>query len=204
MGAGAPRALEFWFSIGSTYTYLSVMRIAALAERAGVSVVWRPFSVRTLMVEQGNIPFRDKPIKAAYMWRDIERRAGRHGLAIRVPAPYPLAQWDLVNRVAVLASQEGWCEPYVQETYRRWFVLGQEPGVGVGFSETLASVGQDPDRVVAAASAPGVEAAYLAATDEARGRGLFGSPSFLVDDELFWGDDRLEDALAWARRTSTP
>ena len=71
------RTLYFFFFFGSTYTYLSVMRIAKQASAAGVAVRWRPFSVRQIMTEMDNIPFAKKPVKAAYMWRDIERRAAR-------------------------------------------------------------------------------------------------------------------------------
>jgi 2-hydroxychromene-2-carboxylate isomerase len=70
--------IQFWFSIGSTYTYLSVARLPAIEAASGLSFEWRPFSVRAIMIEQNNIPFRNKPIKAAYMWRDIERRAAKY------------------------------------------------------------------------------------------------------------------------------
>ena len=72
--------LDFFYFIGSTYTHLAVHRAEGLAARAGVELSWRPFSVRTLMREQNNIPFAGKPVKAAYMWRDIERRAARLGV----------------------------------------------------------------------------------------------------------------------------
>ena len=122
--------IDFWFSIGSTYTYLTVMRIDAVAKAQDVAFRWRPFSVRAIMIEQKNIPFMGKPIKAAYMWRDIERRSERYGFPARVPAPYPLSEFDRANKIAVLASQEGWCPPYVRESYRRWFQDGEEPGLG--------------------------------------------------------------------------
>src|SRR5438105_391085 len=109
LGAGyRPRAcrgremIEFWFSIGSTYTYLSVMRLAEIERASGIRILWRPFSVRQIMIEMDNIPFRTKPIKAAYMWRDIDRRAAMYGLKARVLAPYPLQQWDTANSVAVI------------------------------------------------------------------------------------------------------
>jgi 2-hydroxychromene-2-carboxylate isomerase len=72
--------IEFFFFVGSTYSYLSVSRAQALAERAGVPLAWRPFSVRTLMREQNNSPFAGKPVKLKYMWRDLERRAARFGV----------------------------------------------------------------------------------------------------------------------------
>ena len=197
--------IDFWFSVGSTYTYLSVMRLAEVEKAHGVAFRWRPFSVRQIMIEMDNIPFRTKPVKAAYMWRDIERRAAMYGLRPRLPAPYPIAHWDEANRVAVLATREGWAADYARATYRRWFEDGLEPGMDPNLPESLRACGQDPARVVAAAASEDIGAAYAAATDEARTLGIFGSPTFAIGGELFWGDDRLDDAIAWrARDTLAP
>ncbi len=196
--AGA--SIDFWFSVGSTYTYLTVMRLDDVARQSGVEFRWHPFSVRVLMVEQSNIPFRGKPIKLAYMWRDIERRAAMYGFPARVPAPYPLTEFDLANQIAVLAAQEGWCKEYVQESYRGWFQDGLEAGLEPHLSEILRHIGQMPDRVIEAAQSERVAKAYKEATDEARRLNVFGSPSFVVDGEVFWGDDRLEDAVKWSKR----
>jgi 2-hydroxychromene-2-carboxylate isomerase len=192
--------IEFWFSVGSTYTYLSVMRLADVERRSGIPFAWRPFSVRQIMIEMDNIPFRTKPVKAAYMWRDIERRAAMHGLKPHIPAPYPLQQWDTANRVAVLGAEEGWVASYACATYRRWFEDGQEPGSEPNLSDSLREIGQEPARVLERAASAEIGAAYQAATGEARKLGIFGSPTFAVGHELFWGDDRLEDAIAWHRR----
>jgi len=195
------KEIEFWFSIGSTYTYLSVIRLAEVTQKTGASFSWQPFSVRKIMREMDNIPFPpSKQVKVDYMWRDIERRAQGYGFTPNVPAPYPLQEFDLANRVAVLARQEGWCEDYVRGTYRRWFVDGHEAGSDLNLSQTLSEIGQDKSRVLELAGAPDVEAAYLKQTESAHRAGIFGSPSFIVDGELFWGDDRLEDAIAWARK----
>jgi 2-hydroxychromene-2-carboxylate isomerase len=191
--------IDFWFSIGSTYTYLTVMRLEDIQRSTGIEFRWRPFSVRQIMIEQDNIPFRAKPVKAAYMWRDIERRAEMYGLPAHVPAPYPLAEWDTANRVAVLAAIEGWVAAYARATYRRWFQDGLEPGTEPNLSESLREIGQDPSRVIASAATPEIEGAYEAATGAARDLGIFGSPTFAVARELFWGDDRLDDAIAWHR-----
>ena len=192
--------IDFWFSIGSTYTYLTVMRLAEVEREAGVAFDWRPYSVRAIMRELGNSPAAWKPVKLAYMWRDIERRAGVHGLPVRVPAPYPLQNFDLANRVATLGREEGWCADYVRATYRRWFQAGDEAGSEPNLSASLAEIGQDPARAIAAAEGDAVGRAYEAATEEARGLDVFGSPSFVTGGELFWGDDRLDDAVAWHRR----
>ncbi|TNF20758.1 MAG: 2-hydroxychromene-2-carboxylate isomerase [Rhodobacteraceae bacterium] len=192
--------LDFWVSIGSTYSYLSVMRIDALARAAGVTYRWRPFNVRHVMIEQNNIPFKDKPIKTAYMWRDIERRAAGYGLSPQIPAPYPLAGLVLANQVAVLGAEEGWVGDYMRATYRRWFDEGQPAGEAPNLPDSLTEIGQDPDRVLAEAQSDRIEAALARVTEEAMALGVFGAPSFVVGGEVFWGDDRLEDALTWAGR----
>ena len=194
--------IEFWFSIGSTYTYLSVMRLAAVAGACGIGFAWRPFNVRDIMVAQNNRPFVGKPVKTAYMWRDIERRAEMYGLPLRVPAPYPLQELEFANRVAVIGAIEGWCADYARATYRRWFQEGLEPGIEPNLSQSLREIGQDPARVIAEARSDRAEIALRTATDRARSLGVFGSPTFAVGDEIFWGDDRLDDAIAWCRRGS--
>ena len=138
------KEIDFWFSIGSTYTYLSVTRLTEVSQKTGASFSWKPFSVRKIMREMDNIPFPpNKQTKVEYMWRDIERRARGYGFKANVPAPYPLKEFDLANRVSVLAMQEGWCEEYVRETYRLWFVDGHEAGSDVNLTQTLSEVGQD-------------------------------------------------------------
>ena len=195
------KEIDFWFSIGSTYTYLSVTRLAEVSQKTGASFSWKPFSVRKIMREMDNIPFPpNKQTKVEYMWRDIERRARDYGFVANVPAPYPLQELDLANRVAVLAMQEGWCEDYVRETYRLWFVDGHESGSDVNLTQTLSEIGQDKLRVLELACSSDVEATYLNHTENAKQAGIFGSPSFIVDGELFWGDDRLEDAINWASK----
>jgi 2-hydroxychromene-2-carboxylate isomerase len=191
--------IDFWVSIGSTYSYLSIMRLHAVAGESGVAFRWRPFSVRAIMIEQKNIPFMGKPVKLAYMWRDIERRARARGLEPRLPAPYPLAEFDLANRVAIIGESEGWCADYVCAAYRHWFHLSHEPGSEPGLSDALLEIGQSPARVVEAAKSEEIGERYRLATEEAKSLGVFGSPTFVVGGEVFWGDDRLEDAICWRK-----
>jgi 2-hydroxychromene-2-carboxylate isomerase len=191
--------IDFWTSVGSTYSYLTVMRLKSVEQAEGVRFRWRPFSIRAIMIEQNNIPFRDKPIKAAYMWRDIGRRAQMYGLAPKLPAPYPLREWDVANRVAIVGEAEGWLPDYMVATYRRWFDGGDPAGSEPNLSESLNEIGQDPQRVLATAASEETERRYLAATEEAKGLGIFGVPTFVVGGELFWGDDRLNDAINWLR-----
>jgi 2-hydroxychromene-2-carboxylate isomerase len=192
--------IDFWYSIGSTYSYLTIMRLPDVAKASGTEFRWHPYNVRHVMVEQNNIPFKDKPVKTAYMWRDIERRAEAYGLTPSIPAPYPLPGLVLANQVAALGEEEGWVEAYTQATYRRWFEAGQPAGEEPNLSDSLVEISQNPARVLDLAKSDRIAAALASATEEAMDLGVFGSPSFSVDGEIFWGDDRLEDAIAWARR----
>lgn len=192
--------IDFWFSIGSTYTYLTVQRLADVAQSSGVSFNWRPFSVRALMQEMNNLPFVGKPQKERYMWRDLERRALRHGIPIRLPVEYPLAEFDRANRVAIVAREEGWCEDYVRGAYELWFQQGIPAGSEQNLKISIEACGRDVDQVIEAANGNDVESAFQQATAEARALGIFGAPSFVTGDgELFWGDDRLQDAIEHAK-----
>jgi 2-hydroxychromene-2-carboxylate isomerase len=193
----AKDTIDFWFTVGSTYTYLTVSRLSEIEVASGIRFRWRPFNARAIMQEMNNVPFATKPIKLAYMWRDVERRASKYGLPLSVPAPYPLKNFDLASRVAVLGVLEGWCPNYMRASYRRWFVEGKEAGAEPNLSESLSEIGQVPNRVIVEANAETVGRAYDENTNEARRLNIFGSPTFVVDGELFWGDDRLDDAIAW-------
>lgn len=191
--------MDFWFSIGSTYSYLSVMRLAQVSADTGISFRWRPFNVRAIMREMDNIPFANKPVKAAYMWRDVERRSAIYGLHPRLPAPYPLKELELANRIAIVAAGEGWLENYVRATYRHWFEDGEPAGSEPNLTRSLEECGQAPAGAIERANSAEAVAGLEAATADARALGIFGSPTFVVDGELFWGDDRLDDAIAWAQ-----
>jgi len=194
-----PEPIDFWFSIGSMFTFLTVMRIDRVEDVTDIRFVWRPFSVKDIMIEMDNRPM-SKPRKLAYMWRDLHRRAEMYGFAFAGEAPYPLKNFDLANRVAIVGAREGWCADYVRATYRRWFVEHQECGMEPNLSDSLREIGEDPRRVIPLAEGDEIAGAYKAATDEARQLGIFGAPSFVAQGEVFWGDDRLEDAVTWHQR----
>ncbi|HVO24737.1 MAG TPA: 2-hydroxychromene-2-carboxylate isomerase [Candidatus Margulisiibacteriota bacterium] len=192
--------LEFWIGYGSTYSYLSVMRIDALTEGAGVPLVWKPFNIRALMIEKGlpTGPFVPRPEKLAYMWRDLERRAQRRGLPYAKPPLYPVDTQATV-RVALLAAEEGWCSEFSRRVFHMNFAEGRAMGVPGNLEAALRDIVRDAAATIARAHEPDIESALAAQTRTAIDIGVFGSPTFRVGEELFWGDDRLEDALEWAR-----
>jgi 2-hydroxychromene-2-carboxylate isomerase len=191
--------IDFWFTMGSTYSYLSVSRLADMERSTGITFRWRPFHLLIILQEMKHIPFADKPTKSAYMWRDIERRAAVYGIPVKLPVPYPAKQSVVANLVAIVGMREGWGADFVRAAYRRWFQLGQETGSEPNVSESLSDIGQDPKRVLALANSEDTKAALTAETDVARELDIFGSPTFTVGRELFWGDDRLSDAINWCR-----
>jgi 2-hydroxychromene-2-carboxylate isomerase len=192
--------IDFWFSIGSTYTYLTVMRLPALAEATGVPFRWRPFDVRAILVDLKHTPFPRESPKTAYMWRDLGRRAQMHGLPFAGPVAYPLKDLALLNRIALDALPEGWGVPFVQAVYRGWFGSRQDPSTPEALAATLRGLGRDADADLRRADTPESAGRLARETDEARAAGIFGAPAFAVGGELFWGDDRLENALEWFRK----
>jgi len=192
-----PAQLDFFLFVGSTYTYLSVYRADALAALRGVELRWRPFSVRSIMLEQNNRPFIGKPVKMAYMWRDLERRAARHGVPFKSPPRYPIDMDERANRVATVAAREGWCPEFVKAAYAEWFLADSDPGAPEHLTAVLRRLGRDAGDVLARADSDEIRAVYAAETEAARALGIFGSPTFVDGSEIFWGDDRLDDALEW-------
>ena len=192
--------IDFYFSIGSTYTYLSVTRIIDVEKKHQVRFNWKPFSVRAIMKEMNNIPFpKDKINKVNYMWRDIERRAESYGFFAKTPVPYPLSEFDLANQIAILGLDKGWGTDYIRLTYKKWFQEGKEPAIDPSISEICKELGLNKNEIVSEAKSEIFEKKYISNTDSARENKVFGSPSFIVENEIFWGDDSMEDAIKWAK-----
>src|SRR5215472_984019 len=115
-------SIDFWYSIGGTYSYLTIARLDSVAKKEKIPFCWRPFDVRTIMMEQKNIPFSTKPIKSQYMWRDLERCAQSYGIPIRLPVLYPAPEMDLAKSGCYCGPTRGWGPAYTKATYSRWFV----------------------------------------------------------------------------------
>ena len=193
--------IDFFFSIGSTYTYLSVTRILEVEKKNQVKFTWKPFSVRAIMKEMNNIPFpKDKLNKVNYMWRDIERRAEGYGFFAKTPVPYPLSEFDLANQIAILGLEKGWGIDYVRLTYKKWFQEGKEPAIDPGITEICRELNIDKDEIISQANSKEIINNYNLNTNSARDNKIFGSPSFVVKNEIFWGDDRMEDAVNWSKK----
>lgn len=198
--------VDFWFEFGSTYTYLTVARIARTAARAGVEVRWRPFLLVPLLVQAGlpEGPFLPFPNKMAYMWRDLERRAAEHGLAYARPSRYPVEDTLGSARLAYLGAREGWVQAFTETAFLLHWTRDIAIGSPANVEQALRAANQEPEAALARARTDEVKTGLRAQTEEAGRLKIFGSPSFVAAGELFWGDDRLEQALAWARQGGRP
>ncbi|WP_424931490.1 2-hydroxychromene-2-carboxylate isomerase [Amaricoccus macauensis] len=197
-----PLPLTFWFEFASTYSYLSAMRVNAMAAVAGVSVTWRPVPLGPIFAAQGwsDSPFNIYPAKGAYMWRDMERRSKARGLPLRKPDPFPQNS-VYTARVALAALETPQGPAFCQAIYTAQFAEGRNIADPETIRAALTEAGL-PETLAQAADDPARKAELKANSAEAMALGLFGAPSYTVGRELFWGDDRLEDALEWARSTS--
>jgi len=195
-------ALEFFFEFASTYSYPAAARIEALAAREGVAVAWRPFLLGPIFKAQGwtDSPFNLYPAKGRYMWRDLERICEAQGLAFRRPSVFPRSGL-LAARVACQAQGEPWAPAFVRAVYHANFAEDRDISDPAVIGEALDRLGQARS-VLDAAQSPAAKERLRAQTERAASLGVFGAPSFVTGGELFWGNDRLEPALARARRST--
>ena len=191
--------VDFWFEFGSTYSYPAAMRVEALAAERGVSVSWRAFLLGPIFREQGwnDSPFNLYPSKGRYMWRDLERICAAQGIRFRRPSAFP-RNGLLAARVACRFPEAPWLPGFVRAVYRANFEQDLDISTPATVARCLAASGEDPAAILEEAQRPESKARLRAQTEEAAGHGIFGAPSFRVGSELFWGNDRLEDALVWS------
>lgn len=196
-----PPALDFWFDFASTYSYPAAMRIGALADEAGVAVNFQPFLLGPIFKTQGwtTSPFNLYPAKGGYMWRDLARICADLGLPFKRPEPFPQNSL-LTARVALLGLRETWGEEFCLEVFRTQFGEGERIDDGDAIGRILTRLGVAPQPVLQAAQSDANKARLREQTEQAERRGLFGAPTFVTaDGEMFWGNDRLERALRWAK-----
>ena len=195
--------IDFWFDFASTYSYPTALRIGALAQAAGVNVRFRPFLLGPIFKAQGwtTSPFNLYPAKGRHMWRDLERLCADLSLPFRPPEPFPQHSL-LAARVALVGQDHGWGDDFCRAVFRAEFAEGRVIDDTEVMADLLMELGVEPAPVLAAAQSDAIKMKLRSETDEARRLGIFGAPTFVTSDgELFWGNDRLEQALRWATRT---
>lgn len=191
--------VEFWFEFASTYSYPAAMRIERLAAARGVRVAWKAFLLGPIFAAQGwaDSPFNLYPAKGRYMWRDLERICARAGIALRRPSVFPRSGL-VAARVSCLNGEASWLPDFVRAVYGANFGEDRASDDAGVVASLLTGLGLPGDELIARAHSPEAKAALRQRNAEAAGRGVFGAPTMFVGDEMFWGNDRLEDALDWA------
>ena len=192
--------LEFFYEFASTYSYPAAMRVERVAGAGGVEVVWRPFLLGPLFVGRGlpPSPFDVDPAKGRYMWRDLARTCAAEGLAWKRPSVFP-RRGLLAARVALVGADEGWIAPFSRAVFDANFARDQAIEHPAVLAPLIAAAGGDPQAAFAAATTAPVKDRLRAQGERAVALGLFGAPTLVAGDgELFWGNDRLEQAVAWA------
>ena len=191
--------VEFWYEFASTYSYPAALRAEEAAAPMGLQIRWRPFLLGPIFHDLGwsTSPFNLQPAKGAYMWRDLERTCAALGVAFTRPDPFP--QNGLLAARMALALPDGDARgAFSRAVYTRQFAHGADISDPQTLAEVLEETGQDAGAVTAQAQTPPIKDALKAAPAQAQSYGIFGAPTWRTSDgELFWGNDRLEDALGW-------
>jgi 2-hydroxychromene-2-carboxylate isomerase len=190
-------AATFYYDFSSPYSYLAAARIDAVLPGA----TWRPISFGFVLRATGRRPWSFEADRAADL-AEIDRRAAERGLPpVRYPEGWPIERYSLAPlRAAVFAEERGRLAEFTHATYRAIFAEGRALDDPAAVHDAAAAAGLEPEEVERAVHRDEVKDRLRAYTDEALERGIGGVPTVVVDGELFWGDDRLEDAAVAAAR----
>ncbi len=193
--------VDFWFEFASTYSYPAMMRVQNRADDAGVAIRYRPFLLGPIFKAQGwdTSPFNIYEVKGRYMWRDLERLCADLSIPFCRPDPFPQNSL-LAARVAVAGEGQFWRDAFCRGVFRAQFGEGRridDPAVIAGILDAAGAPGA---AILIQAGSEPVKLKLRAESEHAAALGIFGAPSFITQDgELFWGNDRLDAALASAK-----
>lgn len=188
--------VEFYFDLVSPYSYLAQTQIPGICARRGAELVLRPVLLGAVHRLSGNTAPIEVPAKGRYQYRDIHRWAERYGVPLQFPDPFPFRTVTTM-RAAVFLGRRGQMESFVREAFRLYWAEGGAPaGLEEAdergpVAEAARRAGLDPSEVLEGAASPEARQALREATADAVGRGVFGTPTFFVGEEMFWGNDRL-------------
>ncbi|TGL28331.1 2-hydroxychromene-2-carboxylate isomerase [Leptospira koniambonensis] len=195
--------LSFWFEFASTYSYLTAGRIRSLADQKGFQIEWKPFLLGPIFKDQGmsDSPFNLYPTKGKYMWKDLERRTTKYGLPFSKPDIFPQNGLKAA-RITIANLDKPWIYDFILEVFKVEFSKNKNISDIPVLSQILKSLDQNPEEIIASSELEENKNKLRENTEQARNLGIFGAPSFTVNGELFWGDDRLEDAIEFLKTRS--
>lgn len=199
------KSFEFWFDFASTYSYLSVYRIGELVREKGIKVEWKPFLLGPIFNSQGwdTSPFNIYKAKGDYMWRDIERLCKKYDVPFIKPTEFP-RNGLLSARIAAAYEKETWVEDFIKSVFIANFSEDKDISDEEVISSILRRLKLDPAQIITHAKTQESKDKLRAQTQLASDKALFGAPSFVIGDEIFWGNDRLEQAIDWYKNSAFP
>ena len=196
--------VQFWYEFASIYSYLTAMRIERLASFHGAQIEWKPFLLGPIFAAQGwdDSPFKIYPAKGRYTLRDVERICADRGLPFKMPESFPQRSLEAA-RLALIGAEEDWAPVFTRTLFAKEFGEGASLTDRAVLADALRAAGQEPGELLQRAGDPVLKQRLRTQTEEAQALGIFGAPTFITEDgEMFWGDDRLEQALAWGATRS--
>ena len=193
------REIEFWFEFGSNYSYLSVMRIETAAARHGIKIIWKPFLLGPIFKSFGwdSSPFVLQKAKGEYVWKDMARQCRKYDLPWTRPTAFPRRAL-LPMRVALIGAEQPWMGEYCRKIMRLNFAEDRDIDAPETVGEVLRQLGLPAAAIINEAQTEPNKLRLREQTETAKARGIFGAPTFFVGGEMFWGNDRLDEALAFA------
>src|SRR5688572_22653985 len=187
------KTVEFYFDVGSPAAYVAWMRLPQLCEEARATITYKPMLLGGVFQATGNHSPTEVPAKGRYMMGDLERFARRHGIAFNQNPFFPINTLTLMRGATGLQMRdEARLIPYVDAMYRAIWVDAKNMNDPAVVAVVLQEAGFDPMALLAMASDPAVKERLKAVTQEAVARGVFGAPTFFVDGQMYWGQDRLD------------
>ena len=193
------KTVEFWFDVGSPYSYLAWRALPAIAAECDARIDWRPMLLGGVFKATGNHSPVEVPAKGRWAFVDLQRWARRIGTRLAMNPHFPINTLALMRgAVAMKLRSDEELQRYLEAVFEAIWCDGKNMGDPQVIAQVLQAAGFDPQQVFALANDAEVKDRLKADTEEAISRGVFGAPTFFVGDEMFWGQDRLDfvaDAL---------
>ncbi len=192
--------IEFFFDFSSPYGYFASFKVDELAEKFGRRAVWKPFMVGVAFKETGNKPLVEQPLKGDYCRHDWERLGRYMDVPWVMPDPFPIPTLSAARAFYWLDDQDpDLAKAFARAAYRAYFGHGRDIRPVEVVAEIAAAVGADAEAVSEAVALPAIKERLKKETSGAIGRGVIGSPYFIVDGEGFWGSDRMWMVKKWLK-----
>ena len=185
------KTVEFFFDVGSPASYLAWTQLDAIAKRHDAQIIWRPMLLGAVFQAVGNTSPASVPAKGAYMLQDLKRFAKMYDVPFRFNPFFPLNTMQLMRGVTAYLEQPEF-QAYLTAVFNGIWAekLNMESPEVV--ADVLSKAGIDATDFMNRIGQPEVKARLKAITEEAVARGVFGAPSFFVNGEMFFGQDRLD------------